>query len=352
MFLCPKYEPNIDFSSPRVDLLDPVHFITQFPWMIKSLQKLPEWLIKLISPPMRSVIAFNNEMKEQILRAKEVHENKQQQQQQPEKEKQNAQDAAQQPQHQSLFTALLESDLPAEELSTTRLQHEAISVIGAGIETTMYTLAACSYHLLANPAQLARLRAELEAAIPDPARMPDLDALMQLPYLTCVVNEALRFGYGTPQRIPRLSPTPMVYRPREGLGPGLNRGRGAGKDATCYELPVGVVVSMDHYSTSHDPWLFPGPHEFRPERWEGDPRAPDGKPLTRYLIAFGRGTRSCVGMQLAYADLYIALATFFRRFECELFETGRDAVDCYLDSFVPRPKPGTKGVRVRVLRAV
>lgn len=73
-----------------------------------------------------------------------------------------------------------------------------------------------------------------------------------------------------------------------------------------------------------------------------------GLVMPRYLIAFGRGTRSCVGMQLAYADLYISLATFFRRFDCELFHTGRDAVDLYLDSFVPRLKPGAKGVRVKV----
>lgn len=273
----------------------------------------------MLSPPMRAVHAFNAEMETQILRAKAVHAS-------GEKGKATT----------SLFTALLESDLPPAELSTKRLQHEAISVTGAGIETTMYTLSACSYHVLVNPKILQKLRKELEAAIPDPEKIPHLDTLMQLPYLTNVVNEALRFAYGTPQRIPRLSPTPMVYSSPE-------------KD---YTLPVGSVVSMDHYTAAHDPGFFPSPQEFLPERWENDAKAPDGKPLTKYLITFGRGTRSCVEIQLAYADIYIGLASFFRRFEYELFETERDAVDCYLDSFVPRAKPGTQGVRVKVLRTL
>lgn len=295
--------------------------------MLKLSKFLPDWLVFRLAPPMRSIMAFNDEMETQILRAKSVHESG---------------DKPDRPDKlvatESLFTALLESDLPPSELSLKRLQHEAISVIGAGIETTMYTLSTCSYHLLANPDILAKLKAELLAAIPDAEQIPRLEALTQLPYLNNVVNEALRFSYGTPQRIPRLSPTPMVYSSKFTSGE--------------YHLPVGTVVSMDHYTASHDPWLFPEPLAFRPERWEGNPRAPDGKPLTRYMIAFGKGTRSCVGMQLAYADIYIGLATFFRRFDCELYQTSRDAVDIYMDCFVPRPKPGTKGVRVKVISII
>ena len=108
---------------------------------------------------------------------------------------------------------------------------------------------------------------------------------------------------------------------------------------------------MDNYAVSHDPAIFPDHMTYNPSRWLGDPKAPDGKQLSRYMVAFGRGTRSCVGMQLAYAELYIGLSTLFRRFHFELFETNRTAVDLYMDTFVPRPKPGTKGVRVLVKSA-
>lgn len=72
------------------------------------------------------------------------------------------------------------------------------------------------------------------------------------------------------------------------------------------------------------------------------------KPLSTYIVSFSKGTRSCIGMNLAYAELYIGLATLFRRVNMELFETQRDAVDIAADHFVPVPKAGTKGVRVLI----
>ena len=56
-------------------------------------------------------------------------------------------------------------------------------------------------------------------------------------------------------------------------------------------------------------------------------------------------------MHFANAEMYIGLATVFRRVEMELWETKRDAVDMAADFFVPIPKPKTKGVRVTVKQA-
>lgn len=230
----------------------------------------------------------------------------------------------------TVFNAILDSNLPPEEVSLTRLQHEAISVTGAGIETTMRGLSVASFHILDNPPVLQLLQEELEAAIPDVHNPPPLKDLEKLPYLSACIDESLRLAYGTSQRFPRTAYTPILY-----------------KD---WEIPGNVTVSMDNYAISHDEHIFPDSFIFKPSRWLNQPVAPDGKQLSRYLVAFGRGTRSCVGMQLAYAELYIGLSTMFRRFDFELFETQRDAVDLYMDRFVPRPKPGTKGVRVLVTK--
>lgn len=105
---------------------------------------------------------------------------------------------------------------------------------------------------------------------------------------------------------------------------------------------------MSNFSVSHDENLFPDSFTFRPERWLDAPKAPDGKYLSRYMVSFGKGTRTCLGMTLAYAEMYIALATVFRRCEFQLFQTKRDAVECYREMFVPHPKPGTLGVRALV----
>ena len=51
----------------------------------------------------------------------------------------------------TLFNFLLHQKLPPEELTLTRLRHEAISIVGAGLETTMRTLTVACFHILNQP---------------------------------------------------------------------------------------------------------------------------------------------------------------------------------------------------------
>jgi len=53
------------------------------------------------------------------------------------------------------------------------------------------------------------------------------------------------------------------------------------------------------------------------------------------------------------AELYLAAAGVLRRFELEMFDTVRERdidIDSVRDCFVGMPMPGTKGLRVHVLR--
>lgn len=224
----------------------------------------------------------------------------------------------------TVFTALLESDLPPEKLSPTRLQHEAISLIGAGIETTKRALSVASFHIVSNPAVLARRRSVRPPFKPPHFHIP-LAITKHFFFLTCT---ALRLSYGTSQRTPHVSSKPITY--------------------ASHILPPGTVISMSNISVSHDEVLFPDSNAFKPERWLGNPKAPNGSYLSRYMVSFGKGTRSCLGITLAYAEMCIAMATVFRRCGFELFETNREAVDCWKDMFVAHPKSGTLGVRARV----
>ncbi len=56
----------------------------------------------------------------------------------------------------------------------------------------------------------------------------------------------------------------------------------------------------------------------------------------------------CLGVNLANAELFIGLATVFRRLEFGLWETGRGDVEIAADYFVPMSKRGLRGVRVVV----
>lgn len=90
----------------------------------------------------------------------------------------------------TLFNALLDSDLPPQEAAPVRLQHEAISVVGAGLETTKWALTVGCFYILDNQVVLARLKEELETAIPDPATLPRLQELQRLPYLSACIEES------------------------------------------------------------------------------------------------------------------------------------------------------------------
>lgn len=54
-------------------------------------------------------------------------------------------------------------------------------------------------------------------------------------------------------------------------------------------------VSQSNYFVHMDPTLFPIPHEFDPERWI---RATEkGEYLSRFIVAFTKGSRQCLGIK-------------------------------------------------------
>ena len=95
-----------------------------------------------------------------------------------------------------------------------------------------------------------------------------------------------------------------------------------------------------------DPTIFPDPERFDPERWLQEQR------LDKYLTNFCKGTRGCLGINLAYAELFLAFAGVFRRFDFELFDTTVDDVKLVRDKLVPAAAVESKGIRVIVKREV
>ncbi len=224
----------------------------------------------------------------------------------------------------SIFHELLDSDLPPSDKTVARLADEATSLVAAGQVTTAFYLKSTAFHLITNPEILAKLKAELVEAMPNPDMLAPQAKLESLPYLRAVVLEGFRRSHGVPHRLQRISPdAPLQYQD--------------------WIIPPGTPVGMSAIFMHDNPEKFPDPHTFRPERWLGG-----GDRLEKYLVNFSKGTRQCLGMNLAYAEIYLTLAAVFRRFEFELFETTREDVEVYHDFFNPQPKLGSKGVRVMV----
>ena len=114
--------------------------------------------------------------------------------------------------------------------------------------------------------------------MPDPTAELELINLEKLPYLTACIQEGIRLSYGVSARNPRVSPVaPMQYKE--------------------WSIPAGTPVSMTTVDVHHDERFFPDSRSFIPERWLDNPKTADGGSLGRYLVAFGRGPRSCLGIK-------------------------------------------------------
>lgn len=191
----------------------------------------------------------------------------------------------------TVFGSLLDSDMPAHEKSLVRLTDEASAVLGAGTETTSWTLGVITFHLLDQPALLRRLAEEVRAAVPDPKALPSWTTLEKLPFLGAVLHEGLRLSYGVSARTARV-PTEedLVYR-----GSWTPPGKTAPVDV-AYVLPRGYAVGMSSSISHHDESVWPDSHAFRPDRWL-DENMERRKELERCLLSFSKGSRGCLGMQ-------------------------------------------------------
>ena len=168
-------------------------------------------------------------------------------------------------------------------------------MIAAGQQTTAHHLKTVTYYILANPSIHSTLKAELVSAIPNASSIPPLAQLEKLPYLRAVILEGHRFSHGVVSRLPRISPSePLVFND--------------------WVIPPGTPVSMTSVLQHNDPVKFPDPAVFNPDRWLSGTGG-GGERLEKYLVSFSKGTRQCLGMNLANAELYLTLATVMRRFD-------------------------------------
>lgn len=92
-----------------------------------------------------------------------------------------------------------------------------------------------------------------------------------------------------------------------------------------------------------DEAIFPDPWSFRPERWVGK----EGIELHKYQMAFNKGSRSCVGINLAHAEMFLVIAAV-ARYDMKLYQTDETDVKFQHDFQVAFPKRDSKGVRAVV----
>ncbi|KAK5166034.1 uncharacterized protein LTR77_008295 [Saxophila tyrrhenica] len=216
-----------------------------------------------------------------------------------------------------IASMLEDTSVPAEERTIDRLMDEGTTLTFAGTETTARSLSIASFYLLNDKPRFNKLRSELNNLPKSQDTSWALSQLQSLPYLTGVINECLRLAFGAAGRFSRVAT-------EEALQYG------------DYAIPPGTPVTQSTYFVHTDPSIFPKPFEFRPERWIEANK--EGVPLDRYLVSFSKGRRQCLGMTLAYAELYITIARVVSSYDMSLHNTTIDDIGIHHVTLVGKPK--------------
>ncbi|KAK4443094.1 cytochrome P450 [Podospora aff. communis PSN243] len=297
-------------KDAAVGVIKMYHLARFLPTLANWMKKLPIPIVRMIHPgaahmlqsqiDVRKVITESMKTKKQTPRSRSV-----------------------------IVSALTDPNNPAEENTIERLVDEGMTIILAGTETTAHTLAATMFYVLNDKKILARLRDELAALAPGPPEKYTYSGLESLPYLTAVINEGLRLSHGVSARLPRIS----VVEP-------LHYGD--------WVIPPRTPVSSHSPLIHYNPTIFPNPKAFDPTRWI---KATDaGVNLTKYIASFTKGSRGCLGIPLAYCEMYLLLARLVSRFDLTLDGTTVEDVEPYHIRLTSYPREGMGEVRVRIER--
>ncbi|KAI0144373.1 cytochrome P450 [Xylariaceae sp. FL1272] len=231
------------------------------------------------------------------------------------------------------YTVLDNPILPAPEKALLRLEQEGALLVLAGTESPAKSLTTMFYHLLANPPIMRKLREEL-STVAQPASWTQLE---RLPYLTAVIEEAHRLSFGVTARTARIARETLTYTPTPHAAHSPNSGK-------SFKIPAGTPMSTTTLSAHTAPSIFPNPFVFDPERWLGD----EGRKRQKYQMAFGKGSRKCLGIELARAEMYLVTAALVRGFDMRLWKTEASDVAFVHDYHVSMPSLRFKGLEAMV----
>ncbi|CUS07664.1 unnamed protein product [Tuber aestivum] len=242
--------------------------------------------------------------------------------------------------HPTVYHRFLDPEVKGGIPSASSLSDEAQNLFFAGSDTVGTTLGFGTYYILATPGLQEKLFAEICEVWPVLEEEPTYEHLEKSAYLTAVIKESLRISHGTVAPLSRVVPA-------------------SGMTIQDQPIPGGTVVSMDAPTLHLNPTIFPSPDTFLPARWL-DSNAKDlenvqQRTASMYWIKVTTPPNissldfpGANDDSLAWAELYIAFATVFRRFEMAVWETSKEDME-WIDCFTPCSK-GELKVKFKIRR--
>ncbi|KDR66581.1 hypothetical protein GALMADRAFT_147803 [Galerina marginata CBS 339.88] len=172
------------------------------------------------------------------------------------------------------------------------IRDTAAIIFAAGADTTVASVHTFFAAMLCFPEAQKAAQAEIDRVLG--GRLPEFSDEADLPYLSALVKEIIRWKPVTPIGVPHYSSEDDVYG--------------------GYCIPKGALVIANAWAMLYDEKEYPDPSVFKPERF-----LQDGKlnPAVRdpALMAFGFGRRMCPGSHVAMSVLWLMVATILATFD-------------------------------------
>ncbi|KAK6497772.1 hypothetical protein TWF481_012174 [Arthrobotrys musiformis] len=286
------FESLLDIP-PIAEICPPIMlFLTWF------FEKLDRATIRKISPSVSAILDFTDQCRAAVMRQKTRWH-------------------AGETDMVTIFAQLFQDDLKRGRKASTdkELSADAVLTVSAGMDTLGHTLTLATYYLVKNPDVQGKLLSELKTVMKHPKDDVSEETLEHLPFLQACLKESLRFSHGAPGPLPRDVPE-------------------TGATIMGVFLPPGTITTTSQYFYHTNPDVFPDPLRFNPERWLVE----DTRELEKYFMPFSRGTRICIGLNLAWGELSLALARLIRRYEITFSDEFKEENMQWKAMFVPITK--------------
>lgn len=197
----------------------------------------------------------------------------------------------------SMATDLI-ADLPAED-APNRLEEETVikkaiaNAFVAGADTTVGTGHALFMALAMYPEVQRKAHEEIDRVI-GKDRLPLVSDREQLPYITAICRETVRWHTALPIGVPRRCVQDDEY--------------------DGYLIPKDAIIMVNAWAINHDEERYPDPMTFNPDRFMKDgklnPDVPDPSD-----VAFGFARRACPGRHFSMNSVFILASTLAALFE-------------------------------------
>ncbi|KAI9716070.1 MAG: hypothetical protein M1828_000481 [Chrysothrix sp. TS-e1954] len=218
----------------------------------------------------------------------------------------------------NIFAKIIsETDKDDAVLTDEHIIIEARNLIIAGSDTTATSFTYVAWAVIQRPELQKQLEEEVGALAED--QIKD-EALEKLPLLNAVILETLRLYGAAPSSLPRVVPH-------------------GGANLAGHAIPGGTIVDTQAYTMHRLKAVWGKDVElFKPERWLADGGSLQ-KQVGDAFSPFGAGSRTCLGIHLAWMELRLAVATLFR--ECRGMKLAEEMTQeemVFEDFFLMKPR--------------